>query len=107
MNVTVPVAASDASSFRVWVPFASSVTLSRKAFLVSPLVFRTEPPGRRIDIVPPVRVVDEMATAMRCPTVPANVISAFCPGVVIVAVPVADAGAADSETVPEASAAMS
>ncbi len=43
--------------------------------------------------MPPVSVVDEMATATRWPTVPVNVISAFWPGVVIVAVPVAEAGA--------------
>ena len=92
MNVTVPVVASDPSSFSVCVPLASSVTPSRKAVFESPPVLTTEPPGRRIDIVPPASVVDEMATATRMPTVPANVISAFWPGVVMVAVPVDEAG---------------
>ncbi len=108
MNVTVPVAASEASSFSVCVPLASSVVASRKAVLERPPLFSTEPPGRRIDIVPPVSVDDEMATATRWPVVPAKVICAFWPGVVIVAVPVAEAGATLGRfRLPPASAAMS
>ena len=94
-NVTVPVPESDGSNTIWCVPAVSSVATSRNAPFESPPVFSTEPPGRTIEIVPEVSVVDVIDTATRMPTVPANETSPFWPGTVTATEPVAEEGAGE------------